>query len=137
MGRILSIDYGSKRSGLAATDPLQLVVSGLEALMTTELLPFIENYCQTEDVEEIVIGYPTHADGTPTKLVESILNFQRALEKRFPALKITLHDERFTSSEARSVILKSGAKKKKRRDKGLIDKVSAVLILQDYLGHLE
>ncbi|MEM1327862.1 MAG: Holliday junction resolvase RuvX [Bacteroidota bacterium] len=136
MGRILAVDYGTKRSGVAVTDILQITANGLAALPTAELLDFLDNYCRTEDVEEIVLGYPTHADGTPTFLVDAILKLKAELEKRFSDIPVILHDERFTSVEAKAVILKSGAKKKKRRDKSLVDKVSAVLILQDYLGHL-
>jgi putative Holliday junction resolvase len=136
MGRILAVDYGSKRSGVAVTDVLQITANGLAALPTTKLLDFLDNYCRTEDVEEVVLGHPTHADGTPTFLVEAILKLKKELEQRFPTIPVVLHDERFTSVEARAVILRSGAKKKKRRDKSLVDKVSAVLILQDYLGHL-
>ena len=137
MARILSIDYGTKRSGLAVTDPLQIIASGLDALATKDLLDYIKNYCETEEVEQFVIGYPTHADGTPTHVVPHIVGFKRQLEKLFPEKTVHLHDERFSSADAKAVILQSGTKKKKRRDKSLIDKVSAVLILQDFLGHLE
>ncbi|MEM0994382.1 MAG: Holliday junction resolvase RuvX [Bacteroidota bacterium] len=137
MARILSIDYGTKRSGLAVTDPLQIIASPLEAVATKDLLDFVRDYCEQEEVEQFVIGYPTHADGTPTYVVPHIVGFKRKLEKLFPDKTVHFQDERFTSADARAVILQSGAKQKKRRDKSLIDKVSAVLILQDFLGHLE
>ncbi|MEM9886005.1 MAG: Holliday junction resolvase RuvX [Bacteroidota bacterium] len=137
MARILSIDYGTKRSGLAVTDPLQIIVTGLSAVATKNLLDFIKSYCEKEEVEQFVIGHPTHADGTPTYLVPHIIGFKRQLEKLFPDKEVLLHDERFSSADARAIILQSGTKKKKRQDKGLIDKVSATLILQDFLGHLD
>ncbi|MEM8523169.1 MAG: Holliday junction resolvase RuvX [Bacteroidota bacterium] len=136
MARILSIDYGTKRCGIAVTDPLQIIVSGLDTVHTKDLLDFVKEYCAEEEVEAFVIGYPMHMDDTPTKLAPHIIGFSRKLEKLFPEKAVTLHDERFSSEDAKQVILNSGTKKKKRRDKGLVDKVSAVLILQDYLGHL-
>lgn len=137
MARILSIDYGTKRCGIAVTDPLQIIVSGLDTVSTNELLDFIKDYCTEEEVEEFVIGYPMHLDGSPAQIASHIIGFSRKLEKLFPEKAVTLHDERFSSEDAKRVILNSGTKKKKRRDKGLVDKVSAVLILQDYLGHLQ
>ncbi|MEL6721186.1 MAG: Holliday junction resolvase RuvX [Bacteroidota bacterium] len=136
MARILSIDYGTKRCGIAVTDPLQIIVSGLDTIHTSELLNYIKNYCAEEEVEAFVIGYPMHLDDTPAQIAPHIIGFSRKLEKLFPDKAVTLHDERFSSEDAKRVILNSGTKKKKRRDKGLVDKVSAVLILQDYLGHL-
>ena len=133
MPRILSIDYGQKRTGLAVTDPLQIIANGLDTVATTDLKEWLFNYIATETVEEVVIGYPTHLDGTPTALVPTIEKLKETLLKQFPALTVSYVDERFTSYEAKQIILKSGARKKKRRDKGLVDKISAVLILQNYL----
>jgi len=136
MARILSVDYGTKRCGIAVTDPLQIIVSGLATVATSELLNFIQHYCVEEEVEEFVVGYPMHLDGNPAQIASHIIGFSRKLEKLFPEKAVTLHDERFSSEDAKRVILNSGTKRKKRRDKGLVDKISAVLILQDYLGHL-
>ncbi len=136
MARILGIDYGTKRTGLAVTDPLQLIVSGLETVPTHTLLDFIKKYCAEEVVEFFVVGEPMHLDGNPGQIMPEIKGFVRKLSKLFPDKPVILHDERFTSEEAKRIILESGTKKKKRRDKSLVDKISAVLILQDYLGHL-
>lgn len=136
MGRIMGIDYGTKRTGLAVTDPLQIIVSGLETVHTKDLLEYIKTYCTAEEVEKFVIGEPLHPDGNPTSLMTHIVGFTRKLKKLFPDKAVVLHDEQFTSENAKQIILHSGAKKKKRQDKGLVDKVSAILILQDYLGHL-
>lgn len=135
MPRILAIDYGTKRTGIAVTDPLQIIAGGLETVSTPELLPFLENYVQTEEVETIVIGEPFYPDGNPAQLAKTVKDLAQKLQKRFPMIRITLQDERYTSEDAKSIILQSGLKKKKRREKGLVDKVSAVLILQDFLGH--
>ena len=133
MPRILSIDYGQKRTGLAVTDPLQIIANGLDTVATADLQEWLFNYIATETVEEVVIGYPRHLDGNPTALVPTIEKLKERLIKKFPQLVVSYVDERFTSYEAKQIILQSGARKKKRRDKGLVDKISAVLILQNYL----
>ena len=135
MARILGIDYGTKRIGISTTDPLQIIVTGLPTVATPDILEFLEKYIEVEEVECIVIGEPTHKDGSPTHIEHLIVGFIRKLERLFPKIKIDRQDERFTSIEAREIILRSGAKKKQRRNKGLVDEISAVLILQDYLGH--
>ncbi|HMQ62831.1 MAG TPA: Holliday junction resolvase RuvX [Flavilitoribacter sp.] len=135
MPRILAIDYGTKRTGLAVTDPLQIIASGLETVATAELIPYLENYLTSEEVETIVIGEPFYPDGNPAQLAGTIRELARKLQKRFPNVRIALQDERFTSEDAKAIILQSGIKKKKRREKALVDKISAVLILQDFLGH--
>jgi putative Holliday junction resolvase len=137
MARIVSIDYGTKRTGLAATDPLQIIVTGLDTLPTDKVLDFLQRYCTAEEVEKFVVGEPMHEDGNPSQIAHLVVGFVRKLNKLFPDIPIVMHDERFTSREAKRIILESGAKKKKRQDKSLVDKISAVLILQDYLGHLE
>ncbi len=133
MARILSIDYGQKRTGLAVTDPLQIIANGLDTVATTNLQEWLFNYIATETVAEVVIGYPRHLDGNPTTLVPTIEKLRETLIKQFPKLVVSYMDEQFTSYEAKQIILQSGARKKKRRDKGLVDKISAVLILQNYL----
>lgn len=136
MARILSIDFGLKRCGLAATDPMQIIVSGLETVPSETLLDWLANYLSNEQVEKIVIGHPTHADGSDTYLVDNINILKQEIRKISPEMEIDMQDESFTSSMAKSLILQSGVKKKKRRDKSLVDKMSAVIILQRYLNHI-
>lgn len=136
MARILGIDYGTKKCGISATDPMQIIVSAIGTLPTSELLEFLKKYIQEEDVEKVVFGKPTHRDGASTYLQEHIDVFVINLSKEFPDVSIDYQDERMTSIEAKSIILQSGIKKSKRRDKTLVDKISAVLILQKYLGHI-
>jgi len=133
MTRIMAIDYGTKRTGLAVSDPLQIIASGLDTIDTHKLLDFLGTYFKAEEVETIVIGEPRHADGNPTKITHLIIGLERKLKKLYPEKKVILQDEAFTSADAKKIILQSGAKKKKRREKGLIDKISAVLILQEYM----
>lgn len=135
MARILSIDYGTKRCGIAVTDPLQIIVSGLDTVPSENLLSFIQEYCRNEEVEQFVIGEPLHMDGMPAQIHSHVIGFSRKLQKLFPEKAVILQDERFSSEDAKQIILQSGTKKKKRRNKALVDKISAVLILQDYLGH--
>ncbi len=129
----MSIDYGTKRVGVAVTDPLQIIANGLETVPTTEIFNFLLQYLSEEAVGEMVVGMPYHLDGNPTFLSPLIEAFILKVKKQFPDLKVVTQDERFTSSDAKKIILQSGAKKKKRRDKSLVDKISAVLILQEYL----
>ena len=136
MARILGIDYGKKRTGIAVTDPLQIIVSGLDTVETKQLIPYLKEYIQSEEVEKIVFGLPTHADGNYTYLKEDIDKTTAEVQKLFPQLSVQFQDEYLTSVEAKRAILQSGAKKKKRRDKQLVDKVSAILILQRFLGHI-
>lgn len=134
MARILSIDYGSVKAGLAVTDPLQIIVNGLDTVATTELIPYLKKYLSRESVEKIVIGYPTHADGNPTQLVPKIEKFVLELKKHFEHIEVDYQDETLTSKQAKQIILATH-KRKKRQDKNLVDKVSAILILQEYLKH--
>ena len=129
----MAIDYGTKRVGLAVTDPLKIIANGLDTVPTSELFEFLEKYLEEEEVDTIVIGEPLHADGNPTQIEPLVQKFVEKIKKRFPEVKIDRQDERYTSVEAKRIILQSGAKKKKRRDKSLVDKISAVLILQEYL----
>lgn len=129
----MAIDYGTKRTGIAVTDPLQLIATGLETVATAELFEFLENYFANEEVETIVVGEPLHPDGTPAQIAHLVVGFVRKLKKLYPNLNIVMHDERFTSVEAKKIILQSGVSKKKRRNKALVDKISAVLILQEYM----
>lgn len=136
MGRILGIDYGAKRCGIAVTDPLQIIVNSLAAIETDLMLEFILNYVIKENVEKIVIGHPKHADNTDTYLVSEIKHFANQLKSKIGDVEIELVDERLTSIHASKIILQSGIPKKKRQEKERIDQISAVLILQKYLGHI-
>jgi putative Holliday junction resolvase len=136
MSRIIGIDYGTKRCGISVTDPLQLIVTGLVTVDTDLLLSYLEGYVQNNPVEKIVFGLPTHADGTFTYLKTDIDRFITELKKKLPEMEFDFQAEYFTSVEAKQIIFQSGIKKKKRRDKALVDKVSAVLILQRYLKHI-
>lgn len=133
MGRIMSIDYGTKRCGIAVSDPLKIIANGLDTVPTSSLLDFIADYSKQEPVECVVIGQPLTKNNEPGKIEHLIVGFIRKLKEICPDVTIKRVDERFTSKEAAKIILKSGAKKKKRQEKGLVDKVSATLILQDYM----
>ncbi|MFK7937675.1 MAG: Holliday junction resolvase RuvX [Saprospiraceae bacterium] len=135
MARILGIDYGTKRTGIATTDPLQLFASGLETVATDALFDWLKAYLEREEVEKIVVGEPLYPDGNPAQTHHLVIGFTRQLRKLFPTVEVVLHDERFTSEDAKAVIRQSGAKKKKRQNKALVDQVSAALILKDYLGY--
>ncbi|MEM6318835.1 MAG: Holliday junction resolvase RuvX [Bacteroidota bacterium] len=133
MARIIGIDYGTKKVGLATTDPLQIICSPLTTVPTREIFDFLEKYCQSEEVETFVVGDSMNTDGTPSQIAHLVVGFVRNLKKKFPNIAVEMQDERFTSIDARQIILQSGLKKKKRRDKSLVDKVSASLILQRFM----
>jgi putative holliday junction resolvase len=136
MARIISIDYGLKRCGIATTDPLQIIVSALDTVDTDKILDYLDRYLSTELVEKMVVGLPTHKDGNFTYIKGDIATFVAAFQKKWPSIVVDFADERFTSVMAKQVIIDSGAKKKKRQDKALVDRVSAVIILQKYLHHI-
>lgn len=133
MGRIMAIDYGQKRTGLAVTDPLQFFATGLDTISTHELIIFLKSYCEKNDVDEFVVGNPVQMNNKPSESVVFIKPFLKLLQKTFPEKKLTSFDERFTSKMASQAILESGVNKKTRSDKALIDKVSATILLQSYL----
>ncbi len=133
MARILAIDYGSKRVGLAVTDPGQIIATGLETIHSSGVIDYLKNYCSQEEVEAFVVGEPKHLDNTPSQSAELINNFVKHLERTFPNKAIHRVDERFTSTIAQQTLLTSGKKKKARQDKSLLDTISATLILQSYL----
>ncbi|MEE9371847.1 MAG: Holliday junction resolvase RuvX [Saprospiraceae bacterium] len=134
MGRILGIDYGRKRTGVSVTDELHISINPLPTLATDQLMPFVKKYFDQENVETLVIGYPTHADGNPTYLVKDIEAFLKKISKEFPYLEIVREDEYMTSKDARNNMILMGVKKKKRQQKSEVDKVSAVLILKSFLN---
>jgi putative Holliday junction resolvase len=132
--RILSIDYGKKRTGLAVTDPLQIIAGGLGAVETSVLYEYIEAYIQREQVERIVIGKPMQPNGQPSENMVRVENFYNRWRKAHPEIPIEYYDERFTSVLAHRAMIDGGVKKKTRREnKGLVDEISATIILQDYL----
>ena len=133
MPRILGLDYGQKRTGIAVTDPLQIIASGLTTVPTGELWDWLTDYLKTEEVERIVIGEPTHIDGTPTHVATHITGLIRKLKKTFPHLDVLLRDEAYSSATARQWIIDSGAKQKKRRQKALVDQMAALVILREYM----
>ncbi len=133
MGRILAIDYGRKKSGIAVTDPMQLIANGLTTVATHELFDFLVKYFQEEEVEGIVIGHPTQNSGEESESMKYIKPFVNRLKNKFPDLPVTWVDERFTSKIAFQAMIDGGLKKKARRDKAMIDKVSATIILQTYM----
>ena len=134
MGRILSIDYGKKRTGLAVTDPLKLIANGLATVETSGLFDFLKGYVSREGVEEIVIGRPTQPNGQPSENLGRVEQFVNRWKKAVPTVPITLYDERFTSVIAHQAMIAGGVGKKRRReDKGLVDEISATIILQDYM----
>jgi putative Holliday junction resolvase len=135
MGRILAIDYGTKRIGLAVTDPLQIFASPLNTVSPDKFDSFIEGYLKTEEVNDFVIGYPVQMNNQPSESVRYINPFIKKLKKSFPEIHIHLVDERFTSQMALRTIIDGGVKKKDRQDKSLVDKISASIILQSFLDN--
>lgn len=134
MARIIGIDYGLKRTGLAWTDPLQIIATGLDTVETPRLQDRLKEIIQKEPVEAIVIGMPTKLDGSPTDTTAGVLKLEQQLKSLYPQLKIALWDEQFSSKKAMQAMIQGGMSKKGRRDKAMIDKVSATIILQEYLA---
>ncbi len=133
MGRILSIDYGKKRTGLAVSDPLQLIAGGLATVSTHELFDYLQSYIAREQVERIVIGEPRQPNGQPSENLARVQQFVNRWRKAMPQIPIEYYDERFTSVLAHQAMLDAGLKKKARQDKALVDEISATIILEDYL----
>lgn len=133
MGRILAIDYGKKKSGIAVTDPLQIIANGLTTVRSNDLLKFIEDYCKNEDVELIILGHPLQNSGAESESMRYIKPFYNALHNKFPHITVEWVDERFTSKIAFQTMIDGGVKKMDRRNKELVDKISATIILQSYL----
>lgn len=134
MSRILSVDYGKIRTGLAVTDPLQIIANGLVTVATSKLFDFLKDYIAKEEVERIVIGRPVQLNEQPSENLARVGQFVNRWKKEIPHIPIEYYDERFTSVLAQQTILASGVKKKTRKeDKGLVDEISATIILQDYM----
>lgn len=133
MSRILAIDYGTKRTGVAVSDPLRIIAGGLETVDTKVLEVWLAKYFAREDVTTIVVGKPTQMDGTPSQTWRFVEPLVARLRRAYPGKQIVLHDERFTSVMAHRTMLESGIGKMARRDKALVDKISATIILQSYM----
>ena len=133
MARILAIDYGAKRVGMAVTDPLQMIASPLETIHSKDLVSFLKSYTEKEEVSAFVVGMPKKLDNTDTNATQMAKGCVTILRKNFPHISIHLQDERFTSQMAMSAMISGGVKKKDRQNKANIDKVSAAIILQSYL----
>ncbi|GAA5094706.1 Holliday junction resolvase RuvX [Chryseobacterium ginsengisoli] len=133
MGQILAIDYGKARCGIAATDDMQIIASGLDTVQTSGLVEFLKKYFSENVVNEVVIGLPVDLKGNLSEVETDILKFIEIFQKEFPNVKVNRLDERFTSKMASFFISQSGKSKKQRQEKGLIDKVSATIILQNFL----
>lgn len=133
VARILSIDYGKKRTGLAVTDPLQIIAGGLATVATSGLFEFLQEYIAREEVERIVIGEPRQPNGQPSENLQRVQQFVNRWRKAVPQIPIEYYDERFTSVLAHQAMLDGGLRKKARQDKALVDEISATIILEDYM----
>ena len=136
MARILSIDYGKKRTGLAVTDPLQIIAGGLATVATCELFDYLTGYVAREPVERIVIGEPRQPNGQPSENMERVRQFVNRWRKAVPHIPIELYDERYTSVLAHQAMRDGGLRRKDRQDKALVDEISATIILQDYMRYM-
>lgn len=133
MGRILAIDYGTKRTGLAVTDPLRIIATALDMVETPKLIDYLKKYFQAEEVEKVIIGLPKRLNNTDSEIAPEVRKFVEKFETTFPEKPIQTVDERFTSSMAQQAMIDGGMKKKDRQVKGNVDKISAVIILQSYM----
>ena len=134
MGRIIAIDYGQRRTGLAVTDPGQLIATGLATVETGVLLSWLEQYIATEPVESLLLGEPRQTDGTPSENMQRVKAFAAKWQQRHPDIPVIFYDERFTSVLAHRAMIDGGLRQKKRRDKALVDRISATILLEDYLN---
>lgn len=133
MGRILAIDYGRKRVGIAVSDPGGIIATGLQTVPAHDILTFLKQYISQEKVDRFVVGHPKQMDNTDSESMVYIRPFLKALKQKFPEIPVVLYDERFTSVLAHKALLEGGAKKKTRQDKALVDTMSAVIILTSYM----
>jgi putative holliday junction resolvase len=133
MGRILAIDYGTKRTGLAITDPLRIIATALDMVETPKLMDYLKKYFQAEEVEKVIIGLPKRLNNTDSEIAPEVRKFVEKFKTTFPEKPIQTVDERFTSSMAQQAMIDGGMKKKDRQVKGNVDKISAVIILQSYM----
>ncbi|WP_132055187.1 Holliday junction resolvase RuvX [Pseudocnuella soli] len=136
MGRIMAIDYGGKRTGLAVTDPLQIIASALTTIETHKLLQFLKEYFAKEPVDAVIIGMPLNWDDTATHATPLVKGFIKTFKKNFPLIPLTEVDERYTSKMASKAMVEMGMKKKQRQDKGMVDQIAATIMLQEYMGRV-
>ncbi|KYP14085.1 Holliday junction resolvase RuvX [Flavihumibacter sp. CACIAM 22H1] len=136
MPRIMAIDYGGKRTGIAVTDPFQIIATGLTTIPSAELIPFLKKYLAQEEVERIIIGEPKNWDDSDTHATPLVAAAVKEIQKNFPQLPIEKVDERYTSVMAKQTLLQSGLKKKARQNKALVDEIAATIILQEWLGRI-
>lgn len=129
----MAFDYGTKRIGIAVTDPLQIIATGLDTIHPNDIIAYLKKYMQTEQIERFIVGEPKQMDNTPSQSAQHVKGFVNLLKKQFPDIPISMLDERFTSKMASAAILASGRNKKDRQDKGLVDTVSATILLQSYM----
>jgi putative Holliday junction resolvase len=129
----MAFDYGTKRIGIAVTDPLQMIATGLDTIHPNQIIEYLKKYLQTEQVERFILGDPKQMDGTPSQSAPHVKGFANLLKKTFPDIPVEMFDERFTSKMASAAILQSGIKKSARQEKGLVDTVSATILLQSWL----
>lgn len=133
MKRILAIDYGSKKCGIAASDPLRIIATGLDTVPTWQLFDWLEKYLEEENVGDLVIGESLHKDGTPNKINEEVVGFERKFAKLYPDITLHRQDEFGSSKRAKQAMIDMGVPKMKRRDKARVDKIAAAIILQDFM----
>lgn len=133
MNRIIGIDYGSARTGLAVSDPLGIFASPMETVTSAKIIEYLQNYARTETIVRFVVGYPLNLDGRPAQAATDVDRFLEVLKKAFPDIPVSLEDERFTSVLAHRAMIDGGMKKSDRRDKKQVDRISAAIILQSYL----
>lgn len=133
MDRVVGIDYGRKRTGIAASDPLGIFASALDTVPSAKIIEYLQNYSKSQAIGRFVVGYPMNMDNTPSEAAKDVEAFLNLLRKRFPEIPVTLEDERFTSVLAHRAMIDGGMKKSARRDKNSVDKISAAIILQTYL----
>lgn len=134
MGRIMAIDYGTKRVGIAVTDPNKIIATALDTVHSKDIIDYLRSYFGREEVECVVVGEPRQMDNTASEVTPQVEQFVKALKKAFPEMKVARFDERFTSKMAQQAIMMSGVKKMERRNKAMIDQTSAVIILQSYMN---
>ncbi len=137
MGRIMAIDYGQKRVGIAITDPCRIIATALTTIHSKDIFTFLNNYTSNEAVDIIVVGYPKQMNNKPSEAIKYIKPFFEKLQKNYPSIKCVLFDERFTSKIALQSMIDAGMKKNDRQKKENIDKISATLLLQDFLNYLK
>ena len=137
MNRIIGIDYGSARTGLAVSDPLGIFASPMETVTSAKIIEYLQNYARTETIVGFVVGYPLNLDGRPSQAAPEVARFLEILKKAFPDIPVSLEDKRFTSVLAHRAMIDGGMKKSVRRDKKQVDRISAAIILQSYLDKLE